>query len=228
VKLAPSVLAGDLADIRSMLRDMELASCDYVHWDVMDGHFVPNLTFGVPVIRNARQHTNLPFDVHLMVQEPERYIDGLRDLGVDFVSFHIEATHAAPRLCQQLHEAGLRAGVALNPQTPLCAIEGILPLADVILVMSVDPGFAGQSFIAPVWDKLTLLAATRAQMQGLASMDDAVSASAQFEIQVDGGVSTSNIAKLAHFGVDIVVAGKAFFSAPDQVLFAQAVHTAAP
>jgi ribulose-phosphate 3-epimerase len=224
MKISPSVLAGDLAGLSTVMHEAQQAGCDLLHWDVMDGHFVPNLTFGVPVLRCARKHTTLPFDVHLMVEAPEKYIDSLVGLGVDFVCFHIEATHFAPRLCQQIREAGMRPAVALNPQTPLCALENVLPLVEVVLVMSVDPGFAGQGFIEPVWDKLTYLAAIREQMRATADPAADQAGRQPFEIQVDGGVCLDNLARLAHLGVDIVVAGKAYFTAQDQHSFVQHVH----
>ena len=212
MKLAPSVLAADLACLRKALAGIAQAGCDYVHFDVMDGHFVPNLTFGPPLIRCARGYSELPFDVHLMVTRPRDYVEPLAGLGVKILSFHIEATHFAPRLIQSIREAGMGPAVALNPQTPAAALNDVLPLVDGVLVMSVDPGFAGQSFIETVWGKIAMLAEMRERL-GL-----------KFFIEVDGGVNTANAARLAGLGVDIVVAGKAFFIAPDQAGFASSIH----
>ena len=215
MRLAPSVLAGDLADLRSELASVEQAGCDYIHFDVMDGCFVPNLTFGPPLVRCARQYTNLPFDVHLMVEQPEQYVAELAGLDVRLLSFHIEATRFAPRLISVIRQAEMGPAVALNPQTPAAALGEILPLIDCVLVMSVDPGFAGQAFIETAWQKIATLAEWRRER------------SLGFKIEVDGGVCADNLSKLAGLGVDIAVAGKAFFSASDRMAFAAAVHSAA-
>jgi len=213
MKLAPSVLAADLADLKSALELVERAGCDFVHFDVMDGHFVPNLTYGVPLIRNARKHSRLPFDVHLMVTDPADYIEALAGLDVQLLSFHIEAVRFVPRLIHLIREHGMRPSVALNPQTALTDIEQILPLVGNVLVMSVDPGFAGQSFIDQVYVKIENLAEFREEHKLV------------FTIQVDGGVNLGNADELASIGVDIVVAGKAFFTADDPRAFTHRVQS---
>ncbi|MDQ3024862.1 MAG: ribulose-phosphate 3-epimerase [bacterium] len=214
MKLAPSILAADLANLAAELRAMEASGCDSVHWDVMDGHFVPNLTFGVPVIKAARAHCKLPFDVHLMVTNPAPYVPLLGGLGVTLVSFQIEVTSFAPRMCALVREHGLQPSVALNPQSPLSALDHVLDLVGNVLFMSIEPGFTGQEFMPHMWGKLEALAALRSSRGQL------------FTIQVDGGVNAGNLARLAAIGVDNVVAGKAYFSAADRSAFAQLVHGA--
>jgi ribulose-phosphate 3-epimerase len=213
MKIAPSILAADLANIAGELRAMEHAGCDAVHWDVMDGHFVPNLTFGVPVIRASRTATALPFDVHLMVTDPAPYITQLYGLGVTTLSFQLETTHFAPRLFGLIREHGMKPSVVLNPQTPLNTLDEVLESVDNVLLMSVDPGFAGQAFVESVWNKIERLAGLRSQ-RGL-----------HFTIQVDGGVNADNAARLASLGVDSVVVGKAYFSTADQHQLVQMIHS---
>ena len=212
MKIAPSVLASDLADISSGLRLMEQCGCDMVHWDIMDGHFVPNLTFGPGTVRWARNHCALPFDVHLMVTEPMQYLPLLTEVGVEMVSFQVEVTNFAPRLISFMRELGFRPSVALNPQTSLVAVEEILDLVDNVLVMSVDPGFGGQEFMSSTFAKLEKLIEFR-ESQNLV-----------FTIQVDGGVNLNNADELAATGVDIVVTGSSFFRAKDHDGFVRKIR----
>jgi ribulose-phosphate 3-epimerase len=212
LKLAPSILAADLLNFQQWLKQIEAANCEFLHFDVMDGHFVPNLTFGVPFIAQVRKLTKIPFDVHLMVTNPEDYITPLAELGVELVSFHVEAEKYSPRLLKRLQECGMLASIALNPQTPLTAIEDILPLLDNVMVMTVDPGFYGQPFIETMAHKIEKLHAYREDRELL------------FTIEVDGGVCEDNLETLRQIGVDMVVAGKAFFQAKDPTLFAAHVH----
>lgn len=215
MKLAPSILAADLGDLRSVLGRLAEQGADLVHWDVMDGHFVPNLTFGPPLIAAARAYTTLPFDVHLMCADPAQWISALETVqGLATLSFQIEATHFAPRLCGLIREQGVAPSVALNPQTSLYRIEEVLEIVDNVLVMSVDPGFYGQPFLEAAYGKLERLAALRERHRY------------GFSIQVDGGVNAGNAARLAALGVDCVVAGKAFFGASDPAAFARLVHGA--
>ncbi|MCB1217426.1 ribulose-phosphate 3-epimerase [bacterium] len=212
MKIAPSVLASDLADIGSGLELMEQTGCDMVHWDVMDGHFVPNLSFGPGTVRWGRNHTDLPFDVHLMVTDPMMYLPLLTDIGVEMVSFQIEVTHFAPRLISLMRELGFRPSVAINPQTSLVAVEEILDLVDNVLVMSVDPGYGGQEFMSSTFAKLEKLIEFR-ESQSLV-----------FSIQVDGGVNLNNASELAATGVDIVVTGSSFFRADEPSAFVKRIR----
>ena len=151
MKIAPSLLSADFANLASELKDIEKAGADLVHLDVMDGHFVPNLTFGCPIIKALRKHTTLPFDVHLMTEHPEVYFDDLAKAGAAMVSFHAEAAVHHDRLVHAIQEKGMKAGIALNPGTPLSMIEELLPILDFVLIMSVNPGFGGQKFISYSW-----------------------------------------------------------------------------
>ena len=213
MKISPSVLAADMADLKTVLACIDETGCDLVHFDIMDGHFVPNLTYGPPVVRACRPYSKLPFDVHLMVTDPAAYVEALADLDVNLLSFHIEATNFAPRLIGLIREHGMRPSVVVNPQTPLTFIEHVLPMVSNVLVMSVDPGFAGQSFIQTIYQKIESLAAYRDEME------------LTFTIQVDGGVNEGNISELAGIGVDIVVAGKAYFTSAEPAAFVNTVQS---
>ncbi|OGK10684.1 MAG: ribulose-phosphate 3-epimerase [Candidatus Riflebacteria bacterium RBG_13_59_9] len=212
MRLAPSILAADFTNLAQAIKLVESARCEYVHFDVMDGHFVPNLTFGPPLLALARELTDIPFDVHLMVTDPEAYIERLGEIGVEVISFHIEAERFAPRLVKQIQSHNALASVALNPQTPLTAIEDILALLDNVLIMTVDPGYHGQEFIQTMFRKIEKLHSYREDRELM------------FTIEVDGGVCEDNLETLRQLGVDMVVAGKAFFQAKDPVLFAARVH----
>jgi ribulose-phosphate 3-epimerase len=201
--LAPSILAADFGHLADELRKAERGGAGLVHVDVMDGHFVPNLTVGVPVVKAVRKATSLPIDVHLMIENADLFLDSFLEAGADWVSVHLEALPHLQRSVAHLRRRGARAGVALNPATPLSALEEILPELDYVLVMSVNPGFGGQSFIPSSLDKVRRLRG-ELSARGLAA-----------QIEVDGGVDPSNVRELAQAGADVLVAGTAVFGGGD-------------
>lgn len=205
MKIAPSLLSADFANLASEVQDIERGGADLVHLDVMDYHFVPNLTFGAPIIKALRPHTKLLFDVHLMTEHPETYFADLEKAGADMISFHAEAAVHHDRLVHDIQERGMKAGIALNPGTPLSMIEELLPILDFVLIMSVNPGFGGQKFIPYSLDKIRRLR----EMANQVGRED-------LDIEVDGGVSPANAKALADAGVTIAVAGSAVFGKEDR------------
>lgn len=214
LKIAPSILSADFADLAGAMRTINESGADLVHIDVMDGHFVPNITLGAPVIKHLRPHTSLPLDVHLMIENADRFIDAFVTAGADIITVHAEALPHLHRTLQMIRNAGIRSGVALNPATPLHAISHILPDIDMILLMTVNPGFGGQKFIPQMLEKIR--AARELVRQSGRSID----------IEIDGGVGLLNAAEVAAAGVDIAVTGSAFFENPDPKAFVTAMKAA--
>jgi ribulose-phosphate 3-epimerase len=203
VILAPSILSADFARLADQLALAERGGATAVHVDVMDGHFVPNLTVGPAVVKSLRKATALPLDCHLMIENAERYVDAFADAGASWISLHVEALPHLQRAVAQVKGRGLQAGVALNPSTPLAALEEILPELDYVLVMSVNPGFAGQVFLPASLGKIDRLSA-EIRRRGLAT-----------RIEVDGGIDESNVAAVVKAGASVVVAGQAVFGQAD-------------
>ena len=198
--IAPSILAADFTKLGEQVALVKESGLSMLHIDVMDGTFVPNISFGSPVIQSLRKATDLTFDVHLMVQEPSRLLQNFIDDGADCITVHAEACTHLNRTIAQIKEAGLRAAVALNPATSLDALEYVLPDLDMVLLMTVNPGFGGQKFIPTMYDKIRALR-EEISARGLST-----------DIQVDGGIDTSNIASVRDAGANVFVAGSAVFS----------------
>jgi ribulose-phosphate 3-epimerase len=201
--IAPSLLSADFTRLKDEIQAVEAAGADWIHADIMDGHFVPNLTFGPMVVEAVRRATGLPIDVHLMISEPDRYISDFAKAGATFISVHAETCVHLNRTVQLIRDSGARPGVVLNPATPVETLRWILEYLDFVLVMSVNPGFGGQRFIPNSIAKITQLRAMIAE-RGLNTL-----------IEVDGGVSSQTIADIAAAGADVFVAGSAIFKSPD-------------
>jgi len=204
-KLAPSILSADFARLGEQIAEAARAGADYIHVDVMDGHFVPNITIGAPVVASIRQVTTLPLDVHLMIEHPERYISEFVHAGADIITVHVEASPHLQSTIKLIKKLGVKAGVSLNPATPLVAIEEFLPHVDLVLVMSVNPGFGGQFFIPATLPKI-------ADMRKILD-DRGLSA----ELEVDGGINEANAPDIVKAGANVLVAGNSIFRAEEGI-----------
>jgi ribulose-phosphate 3-epimerase len=203
VRIAPSILSADFARLADEVARVEAGGADLLHVDVMDGHFVPNLTVGPPIVAALRKVTKLPLDVHLMITNADAYIKEFADAGADYLTVHVEACPHLHRTVQAIKERGVKAGVTLNPATPIVSVEAILPDADLLLIMSVNPGFGGQSFIASSLQKISQARAMIGRVGSRALLE------------VDGGVKVDNAARIVAAGADILVSGSAIFSSKD-------------
>ncbi|EFW88648.1 MULTISPECIES: ribulose-phosphate 3-epimerase [Streptococcus] len=202
-KIAPSILAADYANFASELKRIEETSAEYVHIDIMDGQFVPNITFGADVVASMRKHSKLIFDCHLMVVNPERFVDAFAQAGADIMTIHAESTLHVHGALQKIKKAGMKAGVVINPGTPVSAIEPVLSLVDQVLIMTVNPGFGGQAFIPEMLEKVEKVAKIRDE-KGY-----------DFDIEVDGGVDNKTIKACYQAGANVFVAGSYLFKATD-------------
>lgn len=215
MKIAPSILSADFSRLGDEIRAVEAAGADLIHVDVMDGHFVPNITIGPQVVAALRKTTRLPLDVHLMIEDADRYVPDFCEAGADWISVHVEACPHLHRTLQLIKNCGRRAGVVLNPGTPLASLEEVLHEAEFVLLMSVNPGFGGQAFIPGALKKIATL------------RDWIRESGLDVEIEVDGGVKTGNAGDLVRAGAEILVAGSAVFESPDYKATIEAFRKAA-
>ena len=215
IRIAPSLLAADFAALGDAVRAAERGGADFIHVDVMDGHFVPNITIGPPVVRAIKRVATVPLDVHLMISDPDRYVDAFAEAGAAYLTVHVEALPHLHRTLSYIRSLGLKAGVALNPSTPISSLDEIAAEVDLILVMSVNPGFGAQSFIPRSAGKI----------RAVRDMLDRIGGHAL--IEVDGGIDLQTVGAVVSAGVDILVAGNAIFATPDPAAAARALRAAA-
>jgi len=212
IEVAPSILSADFAKLADEIAVVESAGVKMVHLDIMDGHFVPNITFGPPVVAKLRKYSNLVFDSHLMISEPDKYIDSFVEAGVNHVTFHIEVTDEPEKLIDKLHNLGCTAGICLNPETPVEQIEKIAPLCDMVLVMTVHPGFGAQEFMPDAAKKVV-------KVREIVGPD--------IRIEVDGGIDPKTTPVVVSHGADTLVAGNAIFAKTDRIAAINAIREAA-
>ena len=215
MKIAPSILAADLSDLKAGLAVCREGAADLVHVDVMDGHFVPNLTFGPPVVEAVARSTDIPLDIHLMVSDPDSLLDRYLELRPQWISFHWEAGGHVDRTVGRIRDGGVGAGVALNPATPVELLIDILPSLDFVLLMSVNPGFAGQAFIPYVLEKARRMRKLISE-RGLST-----------QVELDGGVKTANVDEVCAAGIDVAVVGSGIFAQPDPVATLESLRSRA-
>ncbi|MCG8501025.1 MAG: ribulose-phosphate 3-epimerase [Firmicutes bacterium] len=203
IKIAPSILAADFSRLAEQIRLVEQGGADLLHIDVMDGHFVPNITIGPVVVESIKKHCNLPFDVHLMIENPEKYIENFAQAGADIITVHVEATRHLQRCLRMIKDLGLKACAALNPATPLHTLDYVLNDVDMVLLMTVNPGFGGQQYIPAMTEKIASL------KQKLDRLDKSI------DIEIDGGIGADNIDEVTQAGANVIVAGSAIYKSDD-------------
>ena len=212
--ISPSLLAADFANLQHEIERINNSEADWIHLDIMDGIFVPNISIGIPVVRAVKKIARKPLDVHLMIVEPERYLSGFHEAGADILTVHVETCRHLHRTVQEIRELGMKAGVTLNPHTPVSMLEEIIHFVDLVLIMSVNPGFGGQQFIETSYEKIRK---TRSLIQATGS---------KALIEVDGGVDLKNAARLFAAGVDVLVAGTTVFKSEDPAATIHALKNA--